>query len=206
MVSRHHYARMDIQCSETPCDSYAEKKGPGSYGRAMAQVVGQVGRATSQELLLKKLDDQVDDLVVKILLKMIEPDFQKRWSADQCLGYGLQSVLVKIATDGRIVGVDDPDEKDDEDNGDDGTKTPTTRSSRTQAMNVGGSAVQRSKRRDLDRSVDGTDIFGTNWLRDPNCVGSDVAALGDDVDEEGSRLKQLDILPFRKPYFSSALR
>jgi serine/threonine protein kinase len=143
------------------------------------------------ELLLKKLDDQEDDLVVKILPKMIEPDPQKRWSADQCLEYGLQSGLFRMATDGRIVGVDDPDDEDDDD---DGTKTPTTRSPRTQAMNVeksilegslwggGGSAVQRSKRRDLDRSVDGTDIFGTNWLRDPNCVASDVAALGDDVD------------------------
>jgi serine/threonine protein kinase len=141
------------------------------------------------ELLLEKLsDEEADDTVVKILLRMIEPNPKKRWSADQCLEYGLQSGLFRMATDGRIVGVDDPDEKDDEDDeddgDDDGTKTPTARSptasssaarpfQRTQArMNVektilqgslwggGGSTIQRSKRRDLDRSVNGTDIFG----------------------------------------------
>lgn len=43
------------------------------------------------ELLLKKLGDQEDDTVVEILLGMIEPDPKKRWSADRCLKYGLQS-------------------------------------------------------------------------------------------------------------------
>jgi len=108
-----------------------------------------------------------------------------------------------VATDGRIVGVDDPDEKDDEDDeddSDDGTKTPTARS-----LTVSLSAVRPSQsiqaRMNVEktilegslwggggptvylRSVDATDLFGSNWLRDPNCVGSDVAALGEDVDE-----------------------
>jgi serine/threonine protein kinase len=176
------------------------------------------------ELLLEKLGDQeADDTVVKILLGMIEPDPKKRWSADRCLKCGLQSGLFKMATDGRIVGVDDPDEKndEDEDDSDDGTKTPIARSPTailsaarpsqgTQAnMNVDktildgclwggrGSTVQRSgrtrrKEHDLNPQHHGKfevpDLFGSHWLRDPNCVGSDVAALGDDVDEEGSRL------------------
>ena len=124
------------------------------------------------ELLLRKLDDQEeDDMVVKILFRMIEPDSKKRWSADQCLKYGLQSGLFRMATDGRIVGIDD--ENDDED-GDDGTKTPTARSptaslsavrpsQRTQAMNV--------------------DFIGSKRLREPNCVGVSIAALREDEGE-----------------------
>lgn len=186
------------------------------------------------DLLLKKLgDEEADDTVVKILLRMIEPNPKKRWSADQCLEYGLQSGLFRMATDGHIVGVDDPDEKDDEDgeddedDGDDGTKTPIARSptarpsQRTQARtNIektilegglwgsGGSTVQRSKRRDLDpqhhRSVNGTDIFGSHWLRDPNCVGSDVAALGEDVVGE-SRLSNWTSFHSEKTCFSKRL-
>ncbi|MCJ1386248.1 hypothetical protein MMC17_009374 [Xylographa soralifera] len=79
------------------------------------------------ELLLEKLGDQeVEDKVVKILLGMIEPDPKKRWSADQCLKRGLESGLFRMATEGRIVGVNDPDEEDDEDkdDSDDGTKIP----------------------------------------------------------------------------------
>jgi len=49
MVSRRHYARMDIQYSGSPRDSYAEKKGPASYVEAMARLGGGVGRAASQE-------------------------------------------------------------------------------------------------------------------------------------------------------------
>ncbi|KUJ14044.1 uncharacterized protein LY89DRAFT_672304 [Mollisia scopiformis] len=53
------------------------------------------------------------------------------------------------------------------------------------------STVRRSKRirrKEHDQhlqhpSVDATDLFGSNWLRDPNCVGSSVAVLAEDVDE-----------------------
>ncbi len=38
------------------------------------------------------------------------------------------------------------------------------------------------------RSVDTTNLFRTNWLWDPNCVRSYVTVLGEDVDEERSRL------------------
>ena len=136
------------------------------------------------ERLLKKLDDQeADDPLAKILLGMIKPDPKKRWSADRCLTCGLQSGLFRVATDGRIVGVNDRNKKDPNDS-DDGTKTPTARSPTA--------SLSAARPGDLDphyyKSVDATDLFGSHWLRDPNCVGSDVAALGDDVDEESSRL------------------
>jgi hypothetical protein len=53
------------------------------------------------------------------------------------------------------------------------------------------STVPRSKRRRtqhhstlrIPRSVDATDIFGQGWLRNPMCVGSFIATLGESVDE-----------------------
>ena len=65
------------------------------------------------ELLLQKLGDQAaDNTVVEISLRIIKPDPKKRWSTDRYLKHGLQSSLFKMATDGRIVGVDDLDEDD----------------------------------------------------------------------------------------------
>jgi hypothetical protein len=72
------------------------------------------------------------------------------------------------------------------------------RSSQTSASRTrdASSMVRQSKRlrqgeRDLGlqvpKSIESTDIFGSQWLRDPNCVGSSIAVLGRDLDEDISR-------------------
>ena len=61
--------------------------------------------------LLEKLydKDENDDQVIKILLHMIDPNFETRYSADQCLEAGCRNGLFKKTADGDIV---DKDEKD----------------------------------------------------------------------------------------------
>ncbi|TAQ88594.1 hypothetical protein B7494_g3112 [Chlorociboria aeruginascens] len=81
--------------------------------------------------LLKGLYDHRSDKVLKVLMRMLERDPQRRWSAMQCLDYGVDIDLFKETNDGRYVGADDPDFRDDDsgdDDDDDGTKTLTARS------------------------------------------------------------------------------
>ncbi|EPE25349.1 Protein kinase-like (PK-like) [Glarea lozoyensis ATCC 20868] len=74
-------------------------------------------------------------------------------------------------------------------------KTPIVRRSKRLRQQEGDleilnpSTASQSKRvRQRDReiehkSIEATQIFGANWLRDPNCVGSSVAAMGEDLDQ-----------------------
>ena len=82
------------------------------------------------------------------------------------------------------------------------TASTQVRPSQTSARRTrdASSTVRRSKRlrqkeRDwglqAPKSIEPTDIFGSHWLRDPNCVGSSIAVLGKDLDEENNRWSNL---------------
>ena len=77
------------------------------------------------ELLLNKLEDQENDRVIQILVRMIEVEVRKRWPASQCLAQSFKSGLFKRrVVDGLVVCTSDLDNLDlPVEEGDDGTKT-----------------------------------------------------------------------------------
>jgi len=81
-------------------------------------------------LLLDKLEDQEQDQLVPLLLRMIEFKVKDRWPASQCLAQGFEGSLFKRrVADGLIVYASDPDHFDlPTEEGDDGKKTPTAAS------------------------------------------------------------------------------
>ena len=82
---------------------------------------------TWAKLLLNKLDEQENDLVIHILVHMIEIKVRKRWPASRCLAQGFKSGLFKRRmNDGLVVCASDPEDLDlPAEEGDNGTKTPT---------------------------------------------------------------------------------
>ena len=81
-------------------------------------------RQWSQEwtsTLLKSLHDETenDDQVIDILLYMLEPDPEKRYSADECLARGCTNGLFRRTGNGHIVVATEATPEDD------GARTPT---------------------------------------------------------------------------------
>ena len=78
--------------------------------------------------LLDKLEDQDEDKMVKILLRMLEIDVGKRWPANKCLAQGFKSGFFKRrAADGLVVCASDSDGFDlPTEEKDDGTNTSLT--------------------------------------------------------------------------------
>lgn len=77
------------------------------------------------KLLLNKLEDQENDMVIHILVNMIEIKIRKRWSASRCLMQGFKNGLFKRRmADGLVVCASDAHDLDlSAEEGDDGTAT-----------------------------------------------------------------------------------
>ncbi|KAF2453500.1 kinase-like domain-containing protein [Lineolata rhizophorae] len=136
--------------------------------------------STWTQSLLDKLDDanENDDKVVNMLLHMIDPDPEKRYSAHECLQMGCRNGLFRATRDGRIVDADADDMADNTMHAHptltrDGEETPPPQSPRLP-----------------ETGADNTTFIARNLRGGVRCSGEDSVNSPSDMKDSGRRTRR----------------